>query len=276
MSGVESGSEVNDWQGRLATALSIAESGARVAHDFFQRLDDLQIESKGQQDFVSEADREVERVMRRALQQSFPDDGIVGEEHDDVAAKNEFVWVIDPIDGTANFVSGIPNWCVVLAGTFKARTVIAVIVDPCADEVWTATRGGGAMLNDKPLVVSDSVSLSVGSVGVGYSNRQPNSVTVAFIERLLGQGGVFFRTGSGALMLAYVAAGRLIGYVEPHMYPWDCIAGLLLIEEAGGQVQAFDPRKMLHSGGQVVAACPGVYATLQRLAHESGLQTGKQ
>ncbi len=257
-----------DLQSRLSTALDIANRGAALAREHFDRFDELKVESKGLQDFVSQADREVEQLIREALQEAFPDDGIIGEEFDDVAARNEFVWVIDPIDGTANFVSGIPHWCVVLAGTYQSRAVVAVIVDPCAGEVWTAIRGQGAMLNGRALQVSRSVSLSVGSVGVGYSKRQPVSKVVAVIDRLVNEGGVFFRSASGALMLAYVAAGRLIGYVEPHMHPWDCVAALLLIEEAGGRIQQFEPQEMLEYGGQIIAASPGVYDALHKMARE--------
>jgi myo-inositol-1(or 4)-monophosphatase len=257
---------MHDLQSRLDTAVQIANSGATVAREYFDRFDHLTIEKKGIQDFVSEADREVEQVIRQALRQAFPDDGIIGEEFGNVDAKSDFSWVIDPIDGTANFVSGIPHWCIVLAGTYQSQAVVAVIVDPCAQEVWTTVRGQGAWLNGRPLRVSDSCSLSEGSVGVGYNRRQPNSMVLGAIERLLNDGGVFFRSASGALMLAYVAAGRLIGYLEPHMHPWDCIASLLMIEEAGGRIQVVDPTRMLAQGGQIVAACPGVYDALQAIA----------
>lgn len=252
---------------RLSAALEIAQQGAKLGHEYFRKLEQLEIESKGQQDFVSAADREVELLIRNQLQRRFPEDGIVGEEFDDVLSQNNFHWVIDPIDGTTNFVSGIPNWCVVLAVSRNNETVIAVIVDPCAGEVWQAVKGEGALLNNKPLSVSRSVSLGVGSVGVGYCNRYSPALIVNFIDELLSQhNGVFFRSASGALMLAYVAAGRLIGYVEPHMKPWDCMAGLLLIEEAGGQVLAVDGESMLAQGGRIIAGCPGVYRQLEQLA----------
>ena len=155
-----------------------------------------------------------------------------------------------------------------MAGTRHARAEVAVIVDPCANGIWSAVRGQGAWLNGKALTVSASASLADGSVGVGYNRRQPNSMVVNAIGRLLDEGGVFFRSASGALMLAYVATGRLIGYLEPHMHPWDCVAGLLLIEESGGQVQTFDPVQMLRQGGQIVAGCPGVYGALQAIASD--------
>ncbi len=259
---------MNELQHRLDIAMGIACRGAAVGREYFDRFDHLNVEKKGVQDFVSEADREVEQLIRQALQEAFPDDGIIGEEFDNLEAVSDFVWVIDPIDGTANFVSGIPHWCVVLAGTRNARAEIAVIVDPCADEVWSAVRGRGAWLNGKSLAVSSSNSLTEGSVGVGYNRRQPDSMVVSTIGRLLEEGGVFFRSASGALMLAYVATGRLIGYLEPHMHPWDCVAALLLIEEAGGRIQDFDPAKMLEQGGEIVAGCPGVYGALQAIAND--------
>ena len=214
---------------------------------------------------MSNADRGVESDIRAALSEAFPDDGIIGEEHGVKGSKSGFTWVIDPIDGTANFVRGTPGWCVVLACVHDDRTEIGVIRDAVADETFVAVRGDGVTLNGKSLKVSSSRSLSDGSMGVGYSNRVPSQLTVNSLVELINAGGVFYRNASGALMLAYVAAGRLIGYCEPHMNAWDCIAGLLMIEQAGGQVQSFDMSVMLERGERVVASCPGVYTQLRQL-----------
>ena len=133
-----------------------------------------------------------------------------------------YTWVIDPIDGTANFVKGIPAWCVVIACAKDGVTVTGVIHDPSTGETFYGSKGGGAFLNGKPIRASSSKSLGDGSLGVGFSNRRELANVPGLIKDLLDRGGIFFRNASGALMLAYVASGRLIGYVEEHMNAWDC------------------------------------------------------
>ena len=250
---------------RLNFARELAERAGKLGMDFFRRLDSLTVESKGHQDMVSEADREVELFVRRELAKAYPNDGIIGEEHAPTTGTTGFTWVIDPIDGTANFVKGIPAWCVVIACAKDGVTVTGVIHEPSTGETFYGAKGGGAFLNDKPIRVAASKSLADGSVGVGYASRQRNSKVPALIADLIGQGGVFFRNASGALMLAYVASGRLIGYVEQHMNSWDCIAGLLLIEEAGGRILTLDPATVLTAGTPIVAGGPGVYDQINAL-----------
>ena len=251
---------------RLDFARDLAEAAGAKAIDFFRDLGSLSIESKGHQDMVSNADREVEQFIRRAITGRFADDGILGEEFGGEAGSSGFTWVIDPIDGTANFVSGIPAWTVVIACVEDGVTVAGVIHDPNVSETFSAVRGGGAFLNDRPMHVASGVTLKNGSVGTGFSNRVPGEGITRFITALVGDGGVFYRNASGAAMLAYVAAGRLIGYYEPHMNAWDCIAGLLMIEEAGGRVLPFDGKTMLAEGGVVLAASPDVFGDIEKLA----------
>ena len=178
------------------------------------------------------------------------------------AGTSGLTWIVDPIDGTANFVAGIPAWTVVLACVSADHAEIAVIADPNAGEVYSAVRGQGAQLNGKPLTTSASASLGDGTTGVGFNGRVNTDLTVRLIDYLVADGGVFYRNASGALMLAYVAAGRLIGYTEPHMNPWDCVAGMLLIEEAGGRCWPVPMATMVEAGGPVIAGGPGVYEQL--------------
>ncbi len=244
---------------RMDLARVVADQAAQKAMEHYRTIDQLQIEKKGHQDLVSNADRGVEQQIRAALQAGFPNDGIVGEEYGNEESNSGFTWVIDPIDGTASFVRGRPGWCVVIACVCEDKTVLAVIVDPVADETFRAVRGHGAFLNNSPIAVSTSVSLADGSVGVGFCNRFPAELVLRFLRTLLVEKkGVFYQNASGALMLSYVACGRLIAYAEPHMQPWDCMAALLIIEEAGGLVQNRDQRAMLYGGERVVAACPGI------------------
>lgn len=247
-------------------AVEVARRAGELGLRFFRNLDSLTIESKGHQDLVSEADREVETFVRAALADAYPDDGIVGEEHAPTTGTSGFDWVIDPIDGTANFVRGIPAWTVVIAGALHGRTEVAVIHEPCTGETFHGHRGGGAFLNGKPMRATTLASLGEGSVGTGFSNRREVRNIVPFIEMLVSRGGVFYRNASGALMLAYVASGRLLGYVEEHMNAWDCVAGMLLVEEAGGRVVASDPASVLADGTVVIAGGAHVFAEIEAMA----------
>ncbi len=251
---------------RHVAAEQFVAAAAELALKFFHERDTLRIETKGLQDWVSAADRDVERAIRQLLEQSFPDDGIIGEEHAGVDGSSGYVWVIDPIDGTTNFVNGLPGWCVVLACVHEGQVVVGVITDPVAGERFSGSRGHGARGNGHVLAVSSATSLADGSVAVGHNMRVEPRQTLALLEGLLAERGMFYRNGSGALMLAYVAAGRLIGYSEPHMNAWDCLAALLLIEEAGGLVQPYSMDTMLERGGRVVAGPPGTFEPLCRLS----------
>lgn len=254
--------KIPQQQQRLDAAVSIAHKAADTALALFRNRDELQVEVKGLQDWVSNADRSVEDEIRAALLAAFPDDGIIGEEHGRIESRSGYTWVIDPIDGTTNFVNGSPGWCVVIACVHHEQLVIGVIRDPLVAETYTASRGQGATLNGKPMQVSTASSLQEGTVGVGHSTRVSAGLTVSIIDDLLGRQGMFARIGSGALSLAYVAAGRYIGYCEPQMNAWDCVAALLMIEEAGGKVQPYAMSAMLEQGGRVVAAGPGLYDEL--------------
>ena len=254
---------------RLDAARAIADDAARRAHALFRDVGALEVDVKGRQDWVSNADRAVETAIRDALAAAFPDDGVLGEEHGRVPGSSGLTWVIDPIDGTTSFVNGVPGWCVVLACVDARRTLIGVVRDPVADETWVAARGRGATLNGRPIRASAATGLDQGSLAVGHNLRVRPEHTLALLDRLLHAGGVYYRCGSGALMLCYVASGRLIGYCEPHMNAWDCLAALLAIEEAGGTVRGFDVERMLASGGRVVAGGPDVYPSLLAMTDEA-------
>lgn len=257
---------------RLQTACDIAREAGALALDYFRDLGSLTIERKGVQDEVSEADRAVEELIRQRLAENFPGEGILGEEGglagSAVASMQgpEGLWVVDPIDGTACFVVGIPVWCVSIAWVVEGQPTIGVIYDPNADEIFAARHGGGAVLNGKPLQLNDSGLLTDGSVGVGYSTRRPPEDTLRFLEPLLAAGGMFQRNGSGALMLAYVAAGRLLGYYEPHINSWDCLAAICVVNEAGGWTNDFLADDGLTAGNPIAAAAPGVTDEIKSFA----------
>lgn len=259
----------DDNLGRERFAFDLARRAGELAMTYFRNRNSLTIESKGHQDLVSEADRKVETFVRAAILEAYPHDGIVGEEHAPTKGASGFDWVIDPIDGTANFVRGIPAWTVVIAGVRRGVCEVAVIHEPCTGETFHARRGGGAFLNDRPIRTNSTSSLGEGSVGTGFSNRREARNIVPFIEHLITSGGVFYRNASGALMLAYVASGRLLGYVEEHMNAWDCLAGLLLVEEAGGRIVSPDASKVLDDGTVVIAGGSNVFAEIQSMAAQA-------
>jgi len=259
----------NEIDERAVFARKLTRQAGELAHGYFRSIGNLVIQSKGVQDMVSNADLDVETFIRGKLASSYPLDGIVGEEHDDVTSQSGFTWVIDPIDGTANFVAGIPAWCVILACVHEDETVIATIFEPSHDELFWATKGQGAYVNETRLQVSQTTGLDVGNTGVGMNGRTPAGMITRFIALLVERGGLFFRNASGGLMLAYVAAGRLIGYVEPHMNAWDCLAGQLLIAEAGGRVELQSANYMLTNGGRVIASGPTVFEELVDMADQT-------
>ena len=251
---------------RHEAAQRITREAGALALEYFRARDRLTIDRKGAQDWVSQADKEVELAVRAALKAAYPDDGIVGEEHAAHAGSSGFTWVIDPIDGTTNFINGIPAWTVVIAGVAEGRTQVGVIHDPLHDETFSAVRGAGAWLNEQPLELGGAQTLSDGTTGIGYSNRVSHEGIMRLMREIDDAGGMFLRNASGALSLAFVAAGRTLGYAEEHMNAWDCLAGQLIVAEAGGGVEVQDADDMIASGGRVVVGVPGVFADLVGMA----------
>lgn len=258
---------------RSAALIEICEEAGRLALQYFKDQDQLVIDHKGHQDFVSQADRNVELRTRVLLSKAFPDDAIVGEEHAAKPGTSGYTWVIDPIDGTTNFINGIPAWTVVVAGVENGETQLGVIHDPCNNETFVARKGHGATLNGAPLNLDDARTLSEGTVGIGWSNRVKDAGIVNLVTALVAEGAMFYRNASGALSLAYVAAGRLLGYSEEHMNAWDCIAGQLIVAEAGGRVEIQDADEMILNGGRVVAGTPVVFDRLLDISKTAFNQT---
>ncbi|MDX6750774.1 inositol monophosphatase [Geminicoccaceae bacterium 1502E] len=251
---------------RLAAIQAVAQEAGALGMHYFRRRDTLVVEGKGLQDIVSIADRAVEDLIRGRIAELFPEDGFLGEEGGHQEGSSGGTWVVDPIDGTWCFLNGIGAWCVAIAYVRDGRIEHGVIWDPNAQEMFAASRGKGASLNGQPIRTLEAASLRDGSLSVGFSHRSKPEEVSGLIGRLLEAGGMYHRHGSGALGLAWTACGRLVGYVEPHMNSWDALAGLLLIEEAGGRVNDFLADNGLLQGNRVLAGPAGLYPTLEKLA----------
>ncbi|MCB4769721.1 inositol monophosphatase [Ancylobacter sp. Lp-2] len=256
--------EADPLQARLAAAEKLARRAGTKARAFFLDRDTLHPISKSDsQDLVSEADRGIEAWLRRQIARQFPLDGIVGEEEATTEGSSGFVWVIDPIDGTMPFLVGQPNWTVSIGLARDGEPVAGAIHAPMLRETYTAAAGGGARLNGHPLAMNLDWNVASTTIGFGATQKASPQEAGAFVEALYREGGVLFRVGSGALMLAYVAANRLAGYYDPTLHCWDCWAGIVLIREAGG-VATFDGD--FGNPGPIWAGNRQVHDTLRRLS----------
>ncbi len=216
----------------------------------------LQVETKGRQDFVSEADIYVETQLKQWLAEQFPEDGFLGEESGLVAGESG-IWVLDPIDGTTNFIQGMDYWCISLAYLRQDIIELGIIYAPDRNEFFFARRGAGAFLNGQRLALHEPAPDSV-IVGIGRSSRTTVARHVQIVESLLNDGIEYRRFGAGALMLAHVATGQVHAYYEEYINSWDVLAGLLLITEAGGSCNAFLENDGLLHGNAVLAGCRSV------------------
>lgn len=256
--------EDTDIERRFDLAKLVAEEAGALALDYFENRDSLVIETKRDlQDVVSIADRNVETLIRERVAAAFPQDGFLGEEYGHDEGSSGFTWVVDPIDGTAPFVNGMPTWCVSIAVLNAGAPVIGVIHVPCDGELYASAIGRGASLNGRPLGLDPSRNIQNAMTGIGCNTYVAPERVGQIIAGLLAIGGNFIRNGSGALMLAYVAAGRLVGYYEPYMRAWDCLAGYCLVKEAGGDYLPFPTEgEALMQGHPVLASNLTAYSEL--------------
>jgi myo-inositol-1(or 4)-monophosphatase len=245
---------------REAFLAGLVREAAELARAGFARQTGQSVSMKGPQDYLTETDGQVENHVRARIADIFPEDGFLGEEGGGEPGVQ--AWVVDPIDGTANFARAIPHFCVAIAFVANGEVQLGAIVNPVLDEVYLARRGRGASLNGKPIRVSATTDISATSFEMGWSNRRPLARYISAVNALFEAGSNVRRGACGALGLAYVADGRSDGYAELHMNSWDCLAGLLLVHEAGGVTGPFLSLGGLTAGAPVLAAAPGVARTL--------------
>jgi myo-inositol-1(or 4)-monophosphatase len=250
--------------------LNIAIRAAHKAGDFIVRkinkLPDLKVEVKALNDFVSEVDRQAEGLIIEELLKAFPGHGILAEESGVIDGKEDYRWIIDPLDGTTNYLHGFPHYAVSIACEHQGRLIHAAIYDPFKQELFAASRGDGATLNNRRIRVTSLKTAHGALLATGFPFRHPEQ-----LDDFLKTFSAFFskasdvrRAGSAALDLAYVAAGRLDGYWESDLEDWDIAAGALIVREAGGLVTDFNGDASYLDNGQVVAANPRLIGDLLR------------
>ncbi len=250
--------------------LNIAVRAARRAGSIISRasdnLDALTVRHKSLNDLVSEVDRAAEEAIIETLQAAYPDHAILAEESG-ATGDSEYVWIIDPLDGTTNFLHGLPIYCVSIACAHKGQIQQGVIFDPTRNDLYTASRGSGAYLNDRRLRVSKRDKLIDGLIGTGFPFRMFDYMDayVAMLKDMMQKTAGVRRPGAAALDLAAVAAGRLDGFWEIGLSPWDMAAGVLMIQEAGGLVGDFEGNDRYMESGQIAAGNPKIFAQLLKL-----------
>lgn len=247
---------VDEIRHRLAEAERIVRKAGRLARHHFANVAELRVERKGIQDYVSAADREVETVIHDELARAFPGEAFLGEEGGGEVADS--IWVSDPIDGTTNFLREIPLYGISLAFVRDRETEVGVIYLPQLDEMYAASRSGPATLDTKPIQVRPSTALHEALVVIGYDPSRPYEQFFGYLGRLLESKCEFRRFGSATLALCMVASGRVDAFWQQHLKPWDALAGLLIVERAGGRVSDFLANDGLGRGSPVLASSPEI------------------
>ena len=258
---------------RYAFAQALARHAGALAHRYWRDRARLAIELKGPQDFVSRADRDVETLLRSEIAAAYPDDAFLGEETAaSFAGPLDRCWIVDPIDGTHNFLRGVPYWNVAIGYVEQGRPRIGVVFDPVHDELYRAQRDGGAWCDHggdaHRLHVAATSDLPGAFVGLGHHDRAPSERHLAIRRRMMELGMSMRNFGSGALQLAHVAGGRLDGFIELELSIWDAIGALLIVEEAGGRTAPFVPSPIT-AKAVCIAGTPGIFEHLVDLVERT-------
>ncbi|HEX6156769.1 MAG TPA: inositol monophosphatase family protein [Burkholderiales bacterium] len=248
--------------------LNIAVRAARRAGSIINRasLDGagLEVRSKHKNDFVTRVDHAAEEAVIEVVRKAYPDHAILAEESGAAEGKAEYEWVIDPLDGTTNFIHGFPQYCVSIAIRHRGALAHGVVYDPNRNEIFTASKGRGAFLNDRRIRVSKCTRLGEALVGTGFPFKEGARIELysSQLKNIMQSTAGVRRAGAAALDLAYVACGRLDAFWELGLSPWDMAAGALLIQEAGGLVADLKGEDEYLKSGEIACATPKIFATL--------------
>jgi myo-inositol-1(or 4)-monophosphatase len=248
----------------LNTAVKAARRAGSIITRASQNLDILQVRSKTHNDYVSEVDNAAEQAIIDILHEAYPDHAILGEESGEQGTNADFLWIIDPLDGTTNFLHGFPQYCVSIALQHRGMLEQAVIYDPNRNDLYTATKGRGAFLNDRRIRVGKRTRLQEALVGTGLPFRDFTHIDtyLAMFKDMMQKTYGLRRPGSAALDLAYVACGWYDGFWEIGLSKWDIAAGALLVQEAGGLVGDFEGNESWLETGNIVAGNPRVFGQM--------------
>ena len=257
----------------LRVCESAVRAGGRVVQDWAGRFD---VRKKGPADLVTQADLASQEIVRKTVLGAFPDHCLLGEETEpgqSAADRAEYRWIVDPLDGTTNYVHGVPHYCVSLALERNGRLLVGAVYDPVLDECFTAVDGRGARLNGQPIHASGVSTISEALAAVGLPpNVQPDAPDLRLFLEMLPRCQAIRRTGSSALNLCYLAAGRFDLYWSYSTHVWDVAAGVLIVREAGGCVTSPDGGEFsLEEASFLAAATPELHARLREVAAASGV-----
>lgn len=248
----------------LTIAKRAALGASRILLRHFDHLERLNVAAKNRNDFVSEADLQAEREIIQILRKTYPNHGILAEETGEQPGQDEYQWVIDPLDGTTNFLHGIPHFAISIAFRHRNRLEAGLVYDPIRQEMFTASRGESAQVNDRRIRVSGIIQLENALLGTGFPFRHPQHqpAYLSFFGSLFGKCMEIRRAGAASLDLSYVASGRLDGFWEIGLKEWDIAAGALIVREAGGLVSDFGGGNDFMKSGNIVAGNPKVFKAL--------------
>jgi len=255
-------------QAFLNTAIEAARKAGDIAQINFARINQSDIKTKAYNEFVTFVDEEAEKAIVDIIHGRYPDHTILGEEQGLKGDESDYLWIIDPIDGTTNYIHSFPVYCVSIALKIKGRLEVAVIYDPSRQELFTAIRGMGAMLDGRKIRVSKQRTLQGALLGTGFPYRDQLDWLEVYLDifidftRIVG---AIRRPGSAALDLAYVASGRYDGFWEFGLKPWDVAAGVLLIQEAGGLVKSMIPGEDAVESGSLLCGNPHLFDPMSEI-----------
>lgn len=255
----------------LNSAVKAARKAGDIAQINFDRVSSSDVRTKGHNEFVTHVDEQAEKAIIEILRSRYPDHSILGEEHGLQDNDSEFLWIIDPIDGTTNYIHGFPVYCVSIALKIKDRLEVGVIYDPSRQELFTAIRGMGSQLDGRKIRVSKHTQLPGCLLGTGFPYRDQKDWLELYLDiftdftKIVG---AIRRPGSAALDLAYVASGRYDGFWEFGLKPWDVAAGVLLIQEAGGIVQNIIPDTDPVESGSLFCGNPKIFEGMKEIVSQ--------